>query len=76
LDRIDPGGTAFRYAEHGGNSACAEEWLDLAHFKFAMGCVFRTIDMAVLRSTRTRSVAALDRTAELGPNDGLPGKSR
>jgi len=76
FDRIDPGGTAFRYAEHSGGSGCAEQWLDLAHFKFAMGHVFRTIDLAVLRSSRTCSIAAVDRTSELVPNGGLPGNSR
>jgi len=50
LDKIDPGGTAFRYAdgEHTSNPY-AEYWFDFQHFKFAMKQVFDEIDMAILR---------------------------
>lgn len=62
LDRIDPTGTAFRYDEFASSSGqFAEEWFDLAHFKFAMNRVFRVIDMAVLR--------AMDRR-RTGPENG------
>lgn len=54
LDRIDPGGTTFRYDEENasGSGQCVEEWFDLVHFRFAMSHVFQMIDMAVLRSSR------------------------
>jgi hypothetical protein len=56
LDRIDPGGTAFRYDDDApGSSHYEEEWFDLAHFKFAMNHVFRAIDMAVLRTMERQS---------------------
>lgn len=59
LDQIDPGGTAFRYDEDSiGSNQYAEQWFDLAHFKFAMGQVFQVIDLAVLNSGMTRRQTA------------------
>lgn len=50
MDKIDPGVTAFRYADaKSGASIYEEHWLDLVQFKFAMGEVFQMIDGAILR---------------------------
>jgi len=49
LDKIDPAGTAFRYADAKLTSnPYAEYWFDFQHFKFAMKQVFDAIDMAIL----------------------------
>lgn len=63
---MDPKATAFRYDDCASGSGGAEHrWFDLAHFKFAMGHVFRVIDQAVLRSAghagRTWSSSSLGR---------------
>lgn len=59
LDEIDPRSTAFRYeAGPAARPSYAEHWLDLAHFKFAMGKVFYMVDMAVLESGTARGTAA------------------
>jgi hypothetical protein len=47
FDKIDPGGTAFRYADVLG---CVEYWLDFLQFKFAMKQVFEMLDSVILRS--------------------------
>ena len=49
LDRMDPKGTAFRYADAESRAITYEEhWLDLVQFKFAMNRVFEVIDSAIL----------------------------
>lgn len=49
LDQIDPGGTAFRYADEKSDALkYAEHWLDLVQFKFAMSRVFQMLDHAIL----------------------------
>lgn len=49
LDKIDPGGTAFRYADEELDALkYTEHWLDLVQFKFAMNRVFQMLDQAVL----------------------------
>ena len=51
LDGIDPGGTAFRYADGQVEESLryAEYWVDFVQFKYAMTCVFRMLDHAALR---------------------------
>lgn len=50
LEEIDPGGTAFRYAdEQSGSQHYAEQWFDFVHFQFAMKRTFDALDMAILR---------------------------
>jgi len=49
LDKVDPGGTAFRYAgEESDALMYTERWLDLVQFQFAMGKVFQMLDLAIL----------------------------
>jgi hypothetical protein len=51
FDRIDPIGTAFRYADDQMKTlSYAEYWVDFAHFKYAMGLIFKMLDKAILRS--------------------------
>jgi hypothetical protein len=61
LDRIDPNGTAFRYADAKlGSPTGSEHWLDLVQFKFAMDLVFQMLDRAVLRlGTKGRPVKSM-----------------
>jgi hypothetical protein len=55
LDKIDPIGTAFRYADdQAGTLKYAEYWVDFLHFKQAMSQVFQGLDEASLRLTRRR----------------------
>ena len=50
LDKIDPAGTAFRYADDEARTLeYAEYWVDFVQFKFAMKQVFDMIDRAILR---------------------------
>jgi hypothetical protein len=55
LDKIDPYGTAFRYAD---DKACtlryAEYWVDFLQFKYAMSRVFEELDHACLLLMRWR----------------------
>jgi len=56
LDKIDPIGTAFRYADdQAGTLKYAEYWVDFLHFKHAMCQVFQGLDEASLRLTRRRA---------------------
>lgn len=49
LDKIDPSGLAFRYADVKEKPGeWAEYWVDFAQFKFAMGRVFSDIDYAIV----------------------------
>lgn len=51
FDRIDPGGTAFRYADDDSETLRkAEYWVDFHHLKYAMGRVFQAMDLACLES--------------------------
>lgn len=51
FDKIDPEGTAFRYADDGAKTLkFAEYWLDFQHLKFVTGEIFRALDRAVLSS--------------------------
>jgi len=51
FDRIDPGGTTFRYADDSaGTLSNAEYWVDFHHLKYAMGLVFQAMDQACIRS--------------------------
>ncbi|HUS05112.1 MAG TPA: hypothetical protein VMZ52_02365 [Bryobacteraceae bacterium] len=54
LDKMDPNGTAFRYAVVGAGKArgYVEYWVDFVQFKFAMSRVFRMLDTAILNATR------------------------
>jgi hypothetical protein len=55
LDNIDPGGTAFRYADdQAGTLKYADFWVDFVQLKFAMGLIFRMLDDAILRAGLTR----------------------
>lgn len=50
LESIDPGGTAFRYADEDSTlNHHYEQWFDFRHFQFAMKRIFDAIDDAVLR---------------------------
>jgi hypothetical protein len=50
LDKIDPSGTAFRYADdNGGALPWQEHWIDFGQFKFAMDRVFDMLDRAILK---------------------------
>ena len=50
LDKIDPIGTAFRYADdEAGTLQWVEYWVDFVQLKFAMKQVFEMIDHAILR---------------------------
>jgi hypothetical protein len=54
LDKIDPDGTAFRYADDQAQTLkYAEFWLDFVQFQFAMARVFRMLDHAVLHAAET-----------------------
>jgi hypothetical protein len=49
LHKIDPKGTAFRYADdRAGTLEYAEYWVDFLQFKYAMSCVFEVLDHACL----------------------------
>lgn len=49
LDKLDPRGTAFRYADdEAGTLRYAEYWVDFMQFKHAMGKVFECLDKASL----------------------------
>lgn len=51
FDKIDPFGTAFRYADDAaGTLTYAEFWVDFVQLKFAMSRVFQTLDRVILRS--------------------------
>jgi hypothetical protein len=51
FDKIDPLGTAFRYADdEAGTLNYAELWVDFLQLKFVMGRVFTAIDDAILRT--------------------------
>jgi hypothetical protein len=53
LDKLDPRGTAFRYADdEAGTLRCAEYWVDFVQLKYAMGRVFECLDQACLNLTR------------------------
>ena len=54
FDNIDPGGTAFRYADdQAGTLKYAEFWVDFVQLNFAMGLIFRMLDDAILRAGLT-----------------------
>ena len=54
LDKIDPAGTAFRYADDQAQTLkYAEFWVDFVQFKFAMTRVFRMLDQAILHAAGT-----------------------
>ena len=63
LDRIDPSGTAFRYADAKlGTPTGSEHWLDFVQFEFAMNQVLEVLDHAVLRlGTQKRPVKPKER---------------
>jgi len=49
FDKIDPYGTAFRYADdQAGTLIYAEYWVDFLQLRFAMSCVFKLLDGACL----------------------------
>jgi hypothetical protein len=51
FDKVDPIGTAFRYADdEAGTLMWAEYWVDFVQFKFAMKQVFEMIDRAIHRT--------------------------
>ncbi len=51
LDKIDPKGTAFRYADdQAGTLEYVEHWVDFLQLKYAMSYVFQMLDNAILRS--------------------------
>jgi hypothetical protein len=51
FDKIDPYGTAFRYADdQAGTLKYAEFWVDFVQLKLAMGLVFQVFDDAVRRT--------------------------
>lgn len=48
FDRIDPRGTAFRYADdEAGTLQYAEFWVDFLQLKYAMGMIFEALDRSV-----------------------------
>jgi hypothetical protein len=61
LDKIDPIGTAFRYADEdaGKEMTYVEYWLDFIQFKFAMALVFRMLDRAILNAARAGKIETL-----------------
>ncbi len=61
LDKIDPNGTAFRYADEdaGKEMMYVEHWLDFIQFKFAMALVFRMLDTAILNAARDGKIETL-----------------
>jgi hypothetical protein len=55
LDKIDPKGTAFRYADdEAGTRRYAEYWVDFVQLKYAMNQVFEWLDHACLHLMRRR----------------------
>ncbi|HVT17989.1 MAG TPA: hypothetical protein VHQ90_17660 [Thermoanaerobaculia bacterium] len=55
LDKIDPYGTAFRYADDKAHTLkYAEYWVDFLQFKYAMSSVFEGLDHACLHLMRRR----------------------
>jgi hypothetical protein len=51
FDKIDPYGTAFRYADdEAGTLTYAEFWVDFVQLKFALSCIFQMLDQAILRT--------------------------
>ena len=61
LDKIDPNGTAFRYADNeaGRPLRDVEYWLDFVQFRFAMNLVFRMLDSAILRASSIGKIQTL-----------------
>lgn len=61
LDKIDPNGTAFRYADEDAGKPLrhVEYWLDFVQFKFAMTLVFRMLDSAILRASSSGKIENL-----------------
>lgn len=56
LDKIDPYGTAFRYADDtAGTLTYAEYWVDFVQFRYAMGRVFEGLDHACLYAREPRT---------------------
>lgn len=56
LDKIDPYGTTFRYADdQAGTLRYTEYWVDFVQFKFAMRRVFDALDQACLHFVRQSS---------------------
>ena len=54
LDKLDPYGTAFRYADdQAGTLKYAELWVDFVQLKFALGQIFKMLDEAILRARAT-----------------------
>lgn len=57
FDRIDPSGTAFRYADDAaGTLGDAEYWVDFHHLKYVMGLIFEALDHACLMVGRCSGV--------------------
>ncbi|MDN5752523.1 MAG: hypothetical protein L0H15_04465 [Nitrosospira sp.] len=51
LDKLDPYGTAFRYADdQAGTLRYAEYWVDFVQLKFAFSLIFEMLDNAILRT--------------------------
>lgn len=51
LDKLDPYGTAFRYADdQAGTLKYAEYWVDFVQLKFALSLIFQMLDSAILRT--------------------------
>jgi hypothetical protein len=61
MDKIDPYGTTFRYADRdaGKEIMWVEYWLDFVQFKFAMARVFRMLDTAILNAARDGKIETL-----------------
>jgi hypothetical protein len=61
MDKIDPYGTTFRYADQdaGKEIMWVEYWLDFVQFKFAMARVFRMLDTAILNAARDGKIETL-----------------
>jgi hypothetical protein len=54
FDKIDPYGTAFRYADdQAGTLKYAEYWVDFVQLKFALSLIFQMLDHAILRTGAT-----------------------
>lgn len=51
LDKFDPSGTTFRYADdEAGTLKYAEYWVDFVQLKFALSLIFQVLDSAILRT--------------------------
>jgi hypothetical protein len=77
FDKIDPYGTAFRYADDEARTLTyAEFWIDFAQLKHAMGLVFEVFDRAILHTSATGTATGVARLRGVAGRRGRSGLRR